>query len=451
MSLPERRAWRWAIRLAVVASIVLLWTATAGADAEWMLWRHYGPTQAALNVAGSSVLVALGYLLSARATLAARLARTTALAAATAGTLCVLELPAVFGHDYGRTFGTGRNDTFLQLAMGINRWDDELIHLHLPHSRFRGTVTGNLVFRGLPNPVRYDVDVAYDHNGFRNDIDFTEAELVAIGDSFVEGAETPSAQTVVAELGRRLGVSAVNLGQSAYGPQQELIVLRRYGAPLAPKTVVWFVFSGNDLSDVDSYEWRRAHVDQFLAPPPFRARTFTRNAVTALARLTTLPRRKVSPWAREFEFTYVRPDGSSEIHYLDGNEELWKAHQWDVMSATLLAARDLTASLRADFLVVFVPRKLRVYRGFLRAAPDALAHKWQLNNLPDVLSDFCRTHAIAFLDSTGALREAVARGESVYLTDDLHWNAAGHRVAAAAVAERLQQMKRPAPGGGAQQ
>jgi lysophospholipase L1-like esterase len=38
------------------------------------------------------------------------------------------------------------------------------------------------------------------------------------------------------------------------------------------------------------------------------------------------------------------------------------------------------------------------------------------------------------------LRKAVGAGESVYLPDDVHWNAAGHRVVAAAVAERLRQI-----------
>jgi lysophospholipase L1-like esterase len=38
------------------------------------------------------------------------------------------------------------------------------------------------------------------------------------------------------------------------------------------------------------------------------------------------------------------------------------------------------------------------------------------------------------------LRQAVAAGESVYLPDDVHWNAAGHRVVAAAVAERLRRI-----------
>ena len=123
-------------------------------------------------------------------------------------------------------------------------------------------MTGNLARLGAI-PVTYNVDVAYHRNGFRNDEDLTRADIVAIGDSFVEGAETPRSLTVVGELGRRLGVTVANLGQSGYGPQQELVVLRRYGLPLAPKNVVWFLFGGNDLSDVSAYEWRRDHLEEF--------------------------------------------------------------------------------------------------------------------------------------------------------------------------------------------
>jgi lysophospholipase L1-like esterase len=420
---------------------VLLWTLTGFEDEEWALWRRYDAGTALLNIAASAAILALAYVLTARGTLVVRLARLTAIVVSAGFTLGVLELPAIlWGHDYGQTFGTRYNDTWLQLAMGINQRDDDLIHVHKPHSRFRGTVSGNLVRLGIPSPVPYEVDLAYDRNGFRNDQEFTQADVVVIGDSFVEGAETPRPQTVVAEIGRRLGVTAVNLGQSAYGPQQELVVLKRYGAPLAPRSVVWFLFGGNDLSDVDTYEWRRAHPDEFLAPPALATRLFARNALTALARITTTTRTTASPTARRHETTYTRSDGKTETMYLDAHEGSWEPRQWEVVARTLTSAKELSTSIGADLFVVYIPRKLRVYQGYLRAAPGAFANRWTPNNLPEVVAEFCRGQSIAFLDATVPLRRAVAAGESVYLTDDVHWNPAGHRVVAAAVAERIHQM-----------
>jgi lysophospholipase L1-like esterase len=435
----------WTVCLAVVAALALLWTLTAGQDAEWALWRHYTSATAALNVAVSAAILAIGYLAAAGRDLPARLARVVAVSLAVAITLGMLELPAIVGHDYGRTFGTRTNDTWLQLATGINRRDDELIHVHLPHSHFRGSVSGNLARLGVPFPARYDVNVSYDKNGFRNDVDLTNADVVAIGDSFVEAAETAQSQTVVAELGRRLGVATVNLGQAGYGPQQELVVLQRYGAPLAPKVVVWFLFGGNDLTDAENYESQRKHLDEYLAPPPFSARSFTRNALTAIARLTTPTRRVASATARLHEATFKRSDGTTEVFYLDADEGPWEPHQWQITSAALAAAHDVASRIGAELLVVYIPRKLRVYRGFITAAPEAFANRWEPNNLPDVVGAFCQQHEILFLDSTAPLRAAVASGESVYLPDDVHWNPAGHRVVAAAVAERIQQMGKLPP------
>jgi hypothetical protein len=440
MTFHTTRWWKAAVWLAALAGIVTLWVLTAGEDSEWTLWRHYIAGTAAMNIVWSGAIVLLAYVMTSTRSMAGRLARVVAISLAASVTLAALELPAVvWGHDYGLTFGTRDNDTWLQLATGINRYDEELLHVHQPHSQFRGTVGGNLARLGLPYPARHAVDVRYDRNGFRNDVDFTQAEVVAIGDSFVEGAETPNAQTVVGELARRLGLTVVNLGQSNYGPQQELVVLKRYGTPLSPKAVVWFVF-GNDLVDVDLYEWRRQHLTEYLAPPPLAWRSFTRNALMAIAHLTTPTRRVPTATARRHEMTFTRADGRREILYLDSPEGPWTAHQWDVLSHTLLDARALSTNAGAEFLVVYIPRKQRVYTGAVDAAPDSFARTWVLNNLPQVMGEFCQEHAIPFLDSTMALRKAVNAGESVYLPDDVHWNPAGHRVVAAAVAERLQHI-----------
>jgi lysophospholipase L1-like esterase len=446
--LPETRVWAWSVWLVTIALVATLWMATAIDDAEWALWRHYSAPTVVMNITFSAVILGVGYVLSSGAGLARRTARVIALWGSAFATVVVLEIPAViFGHDYGLTLGTHANDTWLQLAQGINRRDNELIHVHWPHSRFRGTTTGNLAWLGLPLRSRYDVDLKFDRNGFRNDSDVTKADLVAIGDSFVEGAETAQSKTVVAELARCLEITAVNLGQSGYGPQQELIVLKRYGLPLSPRVVVWFVFGGNDLTDVDAYESRRQRLDEFLAPQPVGGRLFSRNALTALARLTTPVRRTASALAERHEIRFTRADGTTELLYLDAHEGEWTPHQWEVTSATLLEARDLSASAGARFVAVFIPRKLRVYKGYIQANPRSFAHTWSSNNLPDVMAEFCRKHGISFLDSTVPLRRAVAAGESVYLPDDVHWNEVGHRVVAMAVADRLHETPTHTSGG----
>ncbi len=431
---------RWAAAPAAAIGLWLLWSLTSAGDLEWGLWRRYSAATAGLNLVGSAAIVAAAYLWAGRGRLLDRVARVGLVAGSTGFALAALEVPAALGHDYSRTFGTADNDTWLQLATGVNSRDDQLIHVHQPHSRYQGAVVGNLVRLGIPSAVPYRVDVAYDRNGFRNDRDHDRADVVVIGDSFVEGAETPQPQTMVSEIGRQLGVTAVNLGQSNYGPQQELVVLERYGLPLAPGLVVWCFFGGNDMIDAAGYDWRLAHLDDLTAPPGFGGRSFSRNALRALVRVTTLPRRVETDVARRHAAVYAPPGGTPQRIYLDTNEEPWTARQWDLVTQTLLRARDLTRQAEAAFLLVYIPRKLRVYQGFLQSEPGAFAETWQPNDLPDALGAWSREHGIDYLDATAPLRAAVAAGESVYLPDDVHWNAAGHRVVATAVAARARQM-----------
>jgi len=428
---------RWSVRLGVTAAIALLWWATARDDAEWMLWRHYPAGIAALNVVGSLVAIAAAYVLGSASDYARRFVVATVVLSAIFFTIGLFELPvALFGHDYAGDFRTPSDTTWLQLSTGVNRADPELVHVHVPHSRFVGTVTGNLVEFGIP-PTRYQVDVAYDKNGFRNDVDLSRADVVAIGDSFVEAAEVPRADTVAARLGLRLHATIANLGQSRYGPQQELVVLERYALPLSPKLVIWFFFGGNDLSDAERYERERRHGEAPARPGGFAARSFTRHALTALARLTTSSRRTVASAARFRAAAFTDAAGLTETIYLDFPEGPWTPHQWDLATAALGRARDVSHRTGADFLIVYIPRKLRVYRGNIQAPPGTAATEWTLNNLPDALGQWCRDREIDFLDSTTALRDAVHRGESVYIADDVHWNARGHDVVAAAIARHI--------------
>ena len=59
-------------------------------------------------------------------------------------------------------------------------------------------------------------------------------------------------------IAKSSGLTSVNLGRGAYGPQQELIVLKRYGLAYQPRVVVWQLFEGNDLTDANIFaDWKK--------------------------------------------------------------------------------------------------------------------------------------------------------------------------------------------------
>src|SRR5262249_37749911 len=126
----------------------------------------------------------------------------------------------------------------------------------------------------------YRWDLRYDWHGFRNERDLERAGIVVIGDSFVESMTTPSESLVTSVLAKLRGETVANLGQYQYGPQQELVVLRRYGLPLRPHTVVWMFSEASDLADTIRYPREVGVRRHFWLD--FHDRSFTRNAFALL-------------------------------------------------------------------------------------------------------------------------------------------------------------------------
>src|SRR5262249_26014037 len=98
-----------------------------------------------------------------------------------------------------------------------NLKDPKLLHIHKPYER--------LVWKGH--------EYRYDRHGFRNESDLAAADVILIGDSFVEGWNVSAAELLTERLAEQSGRTVANLGQSWYGPQQELEVLRRFGLACA--------------------------------------------------------------------------------------------------------------------------------------------------------------------------------------------------------------------------
>ena len=103
------------------------------------------------------------------------------------------------------------------------------------------------------------VDYRTDGNGFRNPpAERPAADIVFVGDSFTEAVEVSENYTFVRRVGNATGLSVANLGRGAYGPQQQFIVLKKYGLAYRPRFVVWQLFEGNDLLDAENFAiWKK--------------------------------------------------------------------------------------------------------------------------------------------------------------------------------------------------
>ncbi len=354
--------------------------------------------------------------------------------------LAVAELPALLlDHDYSATFRLEPVSTLEQLQGKVNQPDPELIHVHWPNTTFDGEVVGNLVALGIPNPKKYAVQLRYDRNGFRNERDLDSAAVVAIGDSFVEAVLVPLEQTLSERIARAISQPVANLGQSAYGLQQELVVLRRFGLPLRPRVVLWFLFGGNDFRDIAYYEDLRANFGKALERPAYRQRSFLRSALFALSK-ATLPAR-VSGAAQLQNAAFVRADGGRDTLYFGQATDPPTAEEWRVGTDSLREAARLSRAANAELVVVYIPRKFEVYQGRLDVPPGSRLHSWSDPQLNRRVAEWASSEAIAYLDTTDVLRGEVERGSHPYLPDDVHWNGRGHQL----VAEQIVRWLRAHP------
>jgi len=362
--------------------------------------------------------------------------------ASIAFTVFLIEFPAFINIvDYGATMGSARGV--------LNVGDPGLLQIHRPHAHSSGEGLGGnaaMYYRIPPSDLTlFRWDLKYDQNGFRNDFDLTRADMIVLGDSMVEGMTVPTPQLTTSLLAHLRNETVANLGQVAYGPQQELIVLKRYGLPLKPATVVWMFFEGNDLTDVVHYRNAMENQGRF-------SRSFLRRSLTAhLLRL--IKRRFFTPDERP---PSVRRAGVIQgqgkkltIYFTEPSAPLTGGDlsALDETTRIIATAHNLCITQGARLVFVFIPDKFRVFHDFCSFPEGSECRSWVVSDLPGRMQKAVTSIApdIGYVDLTPNLVDAVKRGQLPYYPDDLHWSPEGHKVAADAINDYLSSIQRPPP------
>ncbi len=383
------------------------------------------------------------FLLSGRGS-AARAARFAACSASLHLGLSLFELPAAVGLiDYRTVF---RTPTPAWKRPG-NRPDPDLVFVREGHRRdrlrFLGADRNRLRGATSPGPV-YECDLKTDRNGFRNPVDLARADVVILGDSFIEGLQVAAPDLVSARLADRLGCTVANLGRTGYGPQQEGHVLRRFGLGLYPKTCVWAFYEGNDLQDVAMYDADRSRAGRARPESTTSAwytRSLIRNGLACLIRTRIHPEPTLLATRHAGRFA-----GRSDVYFSCGvhegetlPEDRETSKELARFRSILAEARDACDRAGVDLVVAFVPAKFRVYRDFCTFGPDSPCRDWPIDNLPAAVGQAVAAVSpeVGFLDLTPRFRAEAAAGAMPYLADDTHWSAEGQQAAAQALGDYL--------------
>jgi hypothetical protein len=299
-----------------------------------------------------------------------------------------------------------------------NTPDPELIWKRKPSLTWHGRKTPDC------DPVFYRTD----EHGFRNPPGIRRADIIVVGDSVTEAGEVAEEATFVQKTGAALGLQVVNLGTSGYGPQQELVVLRRYGLAYQPRFAVWQVTEWNDVQDALMYLKRHELSERGL--PPWKV-LYARHSPAA--RLVAA----LAPGDRPNRVAFVRSDGQVEARtfwpYQPDGHERWP-EGFAELKRSIAAAYELCRSRDIEFVVLYIPSHVRVLLPSLRFANEAERERFcpggvadRAGDLAHAMAAFCHGLGCPMIDMSPRLRRRAAEdNRRIYVPNDPHLDIDGH-------------------------
>ena len=428
---PKPWPWLSLLRGVLLAAVlVYVWIAPLFQPRGTFLWGHYRlkDIYVGIPLALAAVCVLLVLLVPARYKRSLSL-RLTTLAIALLVAFAICDAVYAFG-----IMGIAKPDYWLDQAH-ISRLysvaDPELGFVRKPFASWRGYV---------PDVNRY-VDYRTDKNGFRNSTEEERADIVFIGDSFTESATIAEEDTYVRRVAQSTRLSVVNLARGAYGPQQELIVLNRYGLGYEPRFVVWQLFEGNDLRDAQSFaEWKKNPQPEVL---PLKNR-YLDNSLLLQLLSNTRAQEPVGPMV-----TLRYHDGSSKrvslrYRYEPDQPSTMPVGMTETLSA-IQAGQQLCQSRGIQLLVVVVPTMIRVMEPHLSFERFEERHDYFPERIPgdkdfsQTVEEFCSQIGCGFVDSFDAMRKASSSdNRGLYIPSDEHLDIRGHEVVSKVVTDWIQ-------------
>jgi hypothetical protein len=324
----------------------------------------------------------------------------------------------------------------LGVTQTYNSLDPDLGYRRKPHLNFTGmrNMANGQAAPWFTRRFQYRSD----EHGFRNPPGIRQADVVFIGDSFTEACQVAEEETFTRQVETRSGLRVVNLGLSGYGPQQELLVLRRYGLAYRPGFVVWQLWEGNDLADAERYlRWKRDPSGNWQA---LTKRCYSESLLVRLLNLTRKDVRVVA--SSDEEATLRQTDG------LKMRLQREPAYIADASARHPVGLADTERAIEEGFrlcrargieqVVLFIPLRSRVLEPYIdydnpgardRAFPDGSVR--DRRDMGSRLAAFCQELGCPAIDLLPAMRAAAAvDNRRLYLLRDPHLDVDGHALVA---------------------
>jgi hypothetical protein len=344
-------------------------------------------------------------------------------------------------------------------------YDDQLVFREKP---FNHSVTGS--FRGSHYSPIYRLDVPplvvewrTDENGFRNTRRTDSADVVVLGDSYMDYGQKVS-DTFPSRLEQKLsGLTVMNLGKSGYGPFQYLEVLKRFGVTYKPRYALFAFYEGNDILDIENYRaWKAGQSNGdpsiFMAQNSLFGRYWLALQTTARhlneaaldwvqATLDKNPllgedRYRIHP---DVALLHLGDGKLDKIHIADGftrwHEAMSERENWVALESLLREFREVCAAHQITPIVLYVPSSSHIYAQF---STKASGGNWLAIRESEVaakddteqqVSRLVQSLGVDFVSLSPILETGAKEGNLLYFPLDPHWNSEGTELVATYVAD----------------
>lgn len=330
------------------------------------------------------------------------------------------------------------------------RPDRELEFRRRPYDHWIGKPASDIESVWMMTPsIQKPLEFTYDRWGYRNTIDFEQADIALIGDSYVEGWYVSDEQTTARYLQTHLGRPVVNLGVAGYGTLQEFLVLKQDAVRFRPKVVIWFFFEGNDLYDDQRFEnyllkpfsekETTASPKGFANEQGWTQQSFTLTLIRWLRRISASILPTHSPYFGRIVGPRKREQTVYFANYAAVPWDEWMRRRWKKTRDTLTQGAEFSRARGIRLLFVFVPTKFRVYQPFMRFDDDSPCLEWKVWPIDELFLTFCEAQNVPCLNLTTLFQEAVRDGRMPYAAVDSHWSPEGHSLVAQRLVTELRQ------------
>lgn len=435
---------RWMLVAFIVVAFFYVWILPLIRPHGLYLWGHYRLRDLFLALPTGLALLSLITILLARAEERRRLALKLTFS-------CLMVLLTFFSLDIWYSL------------IYLGAWQGNIYFDRAPQPRTRVYVHNDelgirrrslLVWRGNFGPNSQVTEIRTDENGFRNPPGIQQADVVFIGDSYTFAGEAAEENTFVQIVGKESGLRVVNLGESGYGPPQELLVLQKFGLKYNPRYVVWQIFEGNDLRDAEIFKLFKKDPSFLSISLPAR---YLKNSIITTLAAATLPGTPL-PYVDAVPGAFKLSSGETKRGYIhlaylkDRLKE--RAEGLEETKRAIAEGHRICQERGARLLVIFVPNFIRVMEPYVvfdrvsdrqRFLPDnAVTDE---NDFTQHLERHSKEVGYSFIDLYPALKERAQPDNwpQVMMPDNEHFDVEGHRITAREVLAWLRSQPRAHP------